>query len=63
MLDDSSHHEPTVPKGIYGWVGYHNTHFWIDTKNRQFGLFMSRAREFNWQIGVGLRKVLYGNNR
>tara|TARA_Y100001933_G_scaffold46134_1_gene43962 strand:+ start:387 stop:1622 length:1236 start_codon:yes stop_codon:yes gene_type:complete len=63
VLDDPSHHEPTVPKGIYGWVGYHNTHFWIDTKNRQFGLFMSRAREFNWEIGVGLRKVLYGNNR
>ena len=60
VLDDPSHSEPNAPKGIYGWVGYHNTHFWIDPKNRQFGLFMSRARAFNWDIGVGLRKIVYG---
>ena len=59
VLDDPSHHEPTAPKGIYGWAGYHNTHFWIDPKNYQFGLFMSRARSFNWEVGVGLRKIVY----
>ena len=59
VLDDPSVHEQNVPKGIYGWVGYHNTHFWIDPTNRQFGLFMSRARAFNWEVGVGLRKVVY----
>jgi CubicO group peptidase (beta-lactamase class C family) len=63
VLDNPSVHEQNVPKGIYGWVGYHNTHFWIDPMNRQFGLFMSRAREFNWEVGVGLRKIVYGEKR
>ena len=22
-----------APKGIYGWGGYHTTHFWIDPVN------------------------------
>ena len=30
-------------KGIYGWSGYHNTHFWIDPEKKLFGLFMTRA--------------------
>ena len=59
VLEDPSIHERNVPKGIFGWAGYHNTHFWIDPKNRQFGLFMSRARAFSWDIPIRLRKVVY----
>ena len=25
-------------QGIYGWSGYHNTHFWIDPKKKLFCL-------------------------
>ena len=39
-----------APKGIYGWSGYNNTHFWIDPENKLFGLFMSRAIEFDFSI-------------
>ena len=59
VLDDPSKKESTVPKGVYGWAGYHNTHFWIDPKNKMFGLFMSRARPFNFDIPIGLRKIVY----
>jgi CubicO group peptidase (beta-lactamase class C family) len=31
------------PKGIYGWSGYHNTHFWFDNEKGIFGLFMTRT--------------------
>jgi len=47
------------PKGVFGWSGYHNTHFWIDPQNKIYGLFMSRSREFNFDIGKGLKKAVY----
>ena len=25
-------------KGIFGWSGYHNTHFWIDPKKKLYSL-------------------------
>ncbi|RPG71442.1 MAG: class A beta-lactamase-related serine hydrolase [Flavobacteriaceae bacterium TMED120] len=46
-------------KGIYGWSGYHNTHFWIDPQKKLFGLFMSRAREFDFDIQKRFRKQVY----
>lgn len=49
-----------APDGIFGWAGYHNTHFWIDRENRLYGLFMSRAREFNFDIPPRLRRAVYG---
>ena len=32
-------------KGIYGWSGYHNTHFWIDPEKQLFAIFLSRSRQ------------------
>jgi CubicO group peptidase (beta-lactamase class C family) len=60
VLDDPSADNPNVSKGIYGWAGYHNTHFWVDPEKRMFGLFMSRAREFNWKIPLEFREAVYG---
>jgi CubicO group peptidase (beta-lactamase class C family) len=45
--------------GSYGWSGYHNTHFWIDPENKIYGLFMSRAIEFDFSIPAGLKKASY----
>ncbi|MEC9477178.1 MAG: serine hydrolase domain-containing protein [Planctomycetota bacterium] len=50
---------PDVPAGIYGWAGWHNTHFWIDPKTKLYGLFMSRAREFKGQIPRQMREAIY----
>ena len=49
-----------APDGVFGWAGYHNTHFWIDPENRLYGLFMSRAREFTFDIPTRLRHAVYG---
>lgn len=49
-----------APDGVFGWAGYHNTHFWIDPENRLYGLFMSRAREFTFDIPIRLRHAVYG---
>ena len=46
-------------KGIFGWSGYHNTHFWIDPDKKLFGLFKSRSREFSFQIHKDFRRVVY----
>jgi len=48
-------------KGIFGWSGYHNTHFWIDQKQNLFGLFMTRAREFSNEIQKEFRKTVYSS--
>jgi len=48
-------------KGIYGWSGYHNTHFWIDPEKKLFGLFMTRAREFSFEIQKEFRRSVYSS--
>ena len=48
-------------KGIYGWSGYHNTHFWIDQENNLFGLFMTRAREYSSVIKKEFRREVYSS--
>ena len=48
-------------KGIYGWSGYHNTHFWIDPEKKLFGLFMTRAREFSFEIQKEFRRAVYSS--
>jgi CubicO group peptidase (beta-lactamase class C family) len=60
VLNNPKKDNPDTPEDIWGWAGYHNTHFWIDEKNKVYGLFMSRAREFDWDIPLGMRKVVYG---
>lgn len=49
----------SVPVGNYGWSGYHTTHFWIDPKGKQFGLFMTRLYPFNGDILTKLQQVIY----
>ena len=34
VLNNPKKDNPDIPKGIWGWAGYHNTHFWIDEKNK-----------------------------
>ena len=60
VMRDASGEGTNAPAGIFGWSGYHNTHFWIDPENDLFALFMSRAREFSFDIPRRLREALYG---
>lgn len=48
-------------KGIYGWSGYHNTHFWIDPEKNLYALFMSRSRQgvSNIDVQKEFRKLVY----
>ena len=49
-------------KGTYGWSGYNNTHFWIDPINKTYGLFMSRAIEFDFSIKKRFKQAFYLND-
>ena len=60
ILKDPAAEGSMAPSTTYGWSGYHNTHFWIDPTNDVFAVFMTRAREFNAEIPVQLRKAVYG---
>ena len=59
VLDDTELDGTNSSKGIYGWSGYHNTHFWIDDEKQLFGLFMTRAREFSFDIQKEFRRAVY----
>ena len=59
VLENSEVDGTGASKGIFGWSGYHNTHFWIDPDKKLFGLFMSRSREFSFQIHKDFRRVVY----
>ena len=63
VLDDPLVDGTGSSKGIYGWSGYHGTHFWIDPTKKMFGLFMSRHRQniSNIDIQKELRRVVYRN--
>lgn len=60
VLDQVTQEKSQAPRGIFGWAGYHNTHFWIDPKHDMFVLFMTRAREFSFDIPKQLRLAVYG---
>ena len=62
VLEDPEKDGVNSSKGIYGWSGYHNTHFWIDREKDLFGLFMTRAREFSSNIQKQFRKAVYNSN-
>jgi CubicO group peptidase (beta-lactamase class C family) len=47
--------------GSFGWSGYHTTHFWIDPKEKQYGLFMTRLYPFNGDILSKLQQVIYSS--
>jgi CubicO group peptidase (beta-lactamase class C family) len=47
------------PKGIFGWSGYHNTHFWIDQTNGIYGLFMTRTTPSAMEIQKQFRAAVY----
>lgn len=47
------------PRGIFGWSGYHNTHFWVDQTNDLYGLFMTRTTPFSWEIQRQFRAAVY----
>ncbi len=47
-----------LKKGMFGRAGYNNTHFWIEPEKNLYGLFMTRAREFGWDIPIALRKTV-----
>ena len=59
VLENSELDGTGAPVGVYGWSGYHNTHFWIDPENKMYGLFMSRSREFNFSIPNNLKRAVY----
>ena len=63
VLDDPLVDGTGSSKGIYGWSGYHGTHFWIDPTKKMFGLFMSRHRQniSNIDVQKELRRVVYQN--
>jgi len=63
VLDDTVVDGTGSSKGIYGWSGYHGTHFWIDPTKKMFGLFMSRHRQniSNIDVQKELRRVVYQN--
>ncbi len=61
VLNDPKKDGTNSSEGIYGWSGYHNTHFWIDNEKNLFGLFMTRAREFSFGIQGDFRKAVYEN--
>ena len=60
VMRDAAPEGNAAPAGIFGWSGYHNTHFWVDPTNGMYVLWMSRAREFSFEIPQGLRAVIYG---
>lgn len=58
-LQDASKSPSGAPVGIYGWGGYHTTHFWIDPLNSQYGLFFARRYPFFDQASKKLQEVVY----
>jgi CubicO group peptidase (beta-lactamase class C family) len=61
VLTDPDRDGTKSPKGIFGWAGYHNTHFWIDSENDLYGVFMTRARDFSFEISKDFRRAVYSS--
>lgn len=59
VLLDTKTEGVNSPNGIYGWGGYHTTHFWIDPENRLYNVFMTRRHPFNNESLVEFREAVY----
>ena len=59
VLLDTKMEGMNSPNGIYGWGGYHTTHFWIDPENRLYSVFMTRRHPFNNESLVQFREAVY----
>ena len=59
VLLDTKMEGVNSPNGIYGWGGYHTTHFWIDPENRLYSVFMTRRHPFNNESLVQFREAVY----
>jgi CubicO group peptidase (beta-lactamase class C family) len=59
VLLDTKTEGVNSPNGIYGWGGYHTTHFWIDPENRLYSVFMTRRHPFNNESLVQFREAVY----
>lgn len=42
VLEDPAKEDSNSPSGIFGWSGYHTTHFWVDPQNKIYAIFMTR---------------------
>ena len=61
VIADPGRDGTNAPEGVFGWSGYHNTHFFVDPKTRAYAVFMSRSRDFNFDIPRMLRAAVYGD--
>ena len=59
FLEDTKKEGQNSPNGIFGWGGYHTTHFWIDPKNKLYAIFMARLYPYNGKIQTEFRKAVY----
>mgnify|MGYP003311862647 FL=1 len=46
-------------EGVFGWGGYHTTHFWVDPKNDLYAIFMCRRYPYNGETLTQFRKAVY----
>ena len=58
-LEDPILDRTAIPKGAFGWSGYHNTYFWIDRQNGIYGLFMTRTTPLSSEIQKRFRAGVY----
>ncbi len=63
VLEDPEGEGVGATKGIFGWQGVANTHFWIDPEKNLFALFMTRSRDFSWDVGKRFRNAVYSSVR
>ena len=61
VLENPAKDQTGSPAGIFGWGGYHTTHFWIDQVNQLYGLFMTRRYPYHDDVEENIRQTLYGN--
>jgi CubicO group peptidase (beta-lactamase class C family) len=59
FLEDTKKEGQNSPNGIFGWGGYHTTHFWIDPKNKLYAVFMARLYPYNGKTQTEFRKAVY----
>jgi len=46
-------------EGVFGWGGYHTTHFWIDPKNEMYAIYLCRRYPYNQETLTQFRKAVY----
>lgn len=58
-ISRGTHPDDPSSRGTYGWLGYFNTHFWIDPQENLIGIVLTQMHPENSDVEINFKRLVY----